>query len=232
MRRPTTTHFAVLGLLAVRPWTTYELIRYLKRSNVRHLWTKTEGRLYETPAELVEMGLARSRRERISRDPAAAGRERSVYSITRAGRAALRAWLRLPPQAPRFEIEGLLKLAYGDQLSVEDFVAQVAELQRQMAAAATPQGLLDAAAEPQLPSRHHLSARIADLSDRVQWTVWEWLGELKAEVVGWDDMQTSPERLAEAKRIYAGIHARVLRRLGIEAPPDDPKLPDPITSHS
>ena len=171
MRKPTTTHFAVLGLLAVRPWTTYELIQYMKRSNLRNLWTKTEGRLYETPAELVELGFASARRERISSDPDAAGRERTRYTITRSGRAALRKWLAKPPQPARFEIEGLLKLAYGEQATVQQFISQIEAIQQQMAATAGFQNLLDAAAEPQLPSRHHLSARIADLGDRVGWLV-------------------------------------------------------------
>ena len=222
MPKPTTTHFAVLGLLAVRPWTTYELIQYLKDSLIRNVWTKTEGRLYETPRELVDFGFARSKRERISADPNAAGRERTVYSITQAGRKALRTWLASPSQPPRFEIEDLLKLAYGDQVGVADFVARIEAMQRAMAESANFDGLRDAAAEPKLPSRHHLSARLSDLSDRISWTVWEWLAELRDEVEGWDDMKTSPERLSEAKAIYEEIHDRATRRIA-GAEPDRAK---------
>lgn len=213
MRAPTTTHFAVLGLLAVQPWTTYELIRYMRGSNVRSFWTKTEGRLYETPVELVDMGYATATRERISNDPKALGRERTLYAITEPGRSALREWLSQPSQPPRLEIEGLLKLAYGEQGTVEDFIAQIVGLQAQLVATANVAGLRRASANPQLPSRHHLSARMADLTDRVKWAVWEWLNELEQEVRGWDDMLESPERLAEAQQLYGEIDKRVRQRI-------------------
>jgi len=53
----TTTSFAILGLLAVQPWSTYELTRRMDRSLGR-LWPRARSKLYEEPKKLVEQGLA------------------------------------------------------------------------------------------------------------------------------------------------------------------------------
>lgn len=212
MTQPTTTHFAVLGLLAIRPWSTYELIHYLRGSYVHQFWSKTEGRLYETPKELVGFGYATSSKHRISDAPTAKGRQRTVYTITRAGRAALRAWLNAPSAPPSFEIEALLKLAYADQGTLDDFLKRIDGLQRDLATSANPEGLASAAESPKLPPRHHLSAFMADLSDRIAWTVWEWLAELRAEAEGWESTKSSPQQLERANERYRSILRRAQRR--------------------
>ena len=213
MRNLTGTHYAVLGLLAQRPWSTYELVRYLRTSNLRVIWTKTEARLYETPRELVEAGLATARKERISQETGTKGRERTIYTISRSGRAALRAWLKEPPQPASIAIESLLKLSFGEQGTLDDFIAQIAYLQEAIVSSATPERLRAAADSPQLPARHHISARIADLSDRVGWVVFEWLDELRTDAADWDTIASSPERLEEAKALYKRIGERTRRRM-------------------
>ena len=85
----TTTSYAVLALLALQPWTTYQLARQMERS-LGWIWPRAVSRLYEEPKKLVAAGLADSR-------PGATGRRPStVYSITPAGRQALGAWLSEP----------------------------------------------------------------------------------------------------------------------------------------
>ena len=55
----TTTSYAILGLLAVRPWSTYELTRQMDRSLGR-FWPRAESKLYEEPKKLAAQGLAPS----------------------------------------------------------------------------------------------------------------------------------------------------------------------------
>ena len=45
MRPLTTTSHAVLGLLAVRPRSAYDLVRQIKRSNIRLIWPRAESKL-------------------------------------------------------------------------------------------------------------------------------------------------------------------------------------------
>jgi len=85
----TTTSYAVLALLALQPWTTYQLARQMERS-LGWIWPRAVSRLYEEPKKLVVAGLATSR-------PGATGRRPStVYTITPAGRRALTEWLSEP----------------------------------------------------------------------------------------------------------------------------------------
>src|SRR3954462_2227390 len=74
------TSFALLGLLAVRPWTTYELAHQTKRS-LRFFFPRAERHLYAEAKRLADAGLARS-------EHAFTGKRRSTrYSITAEGSA-------------------------------------------------------------------------------------------------------------------------------------------------
>ena len=48
----TTTSYAVLALLALRPWTTYQLAKQMERS-LGWIWPRAVSRLYEEPKKLV-----------------------------------------------------------------------------------------------------------------------------------------------------------------------------------
>jgi PadR family transcriptional regulator, regulatory protein AphA len=117
----TSTSYAVLALLALQPWTTYQLARQMERS-LGWIWPRAISRLYEEPKKLVAAGLAASR-------PGATGRRRStVYTITPAGREALAAWLAEPGAGPALECEALVKIAYADQGTRDGLLANLAAL--------------------------------------------------------------------------------------------------------
>lgn len=97
------TSYAILGLLAIRPWTPYEMTGQMQRSLGR-FWPRAESKLYEEPKKLVEHGLA------IATSETKGGRPRTRYEITEAGRSALGAWLATPPQMPVLEAEPLLRI--------------------------------------------------------------------------------------------------------------------------
>ena len=115
----TTTSFAILGLLAVQPWSTYELTRQMDRSLGR-LWPRAQSKLYEEPKKLVEHGLAESTTERVGKRP------RTVYSITPDGRRALAEWLRSPGAGPVLEFEQLLKISFAEHGTKADALATLA----------------------------------------------------------------------------------------------------------
>jgi DNA-binding PadR family transcriptional regulator len=106
--RLTTTSYALLGLLAVQPWTAYELTQQMRRS-LHYVWPKSESLLYTEPKKLVEAGLARVTQQRRG------DRTRAQYRITAAGRRALTAWLDTEPAAPLFELETMLRVTFADQ---------------------------------------------------------------------------------------------------------------------
>lgn len=107
-KRLGTTAYAVLGLLALKDWTTYDLAVQMERG-VGQMWAASPSMVYQEPKNLVAHGLASVRSDPVGRRP------RAVYSITDSGRSALRAWLAEPPDAPALQFEGLLKVLFADQ---------------------------------------------------------------------------------------------------------------------
>ena len=85
----TTTSYAILGLLAIKPWTTHELVQQVNRS-LRRLWPRAQSKLYEEPKKLVAHGFARAEEDWVGR------RRRTRYTITKRGRKAMAAWLSEP----------------------------------------------------------------------------------------------------------------------------------------
>jgi PadR family transcriptional regulator, regulatory protein AphA len=112
----TTTSYAILGLLAVKPWTTYELAQQMRRALGR-FWPRAESKLYEEPKKLVAHGLARAAKQTTGK------RTRTVYSITAKGRRAMAEWVPLPGAGPVLEFEGLVKLFYAEHGTKQDVLA-------------------------------------------------------------------------------------------------------------
>lgn len=99
--------YGLLGMLAVRSWTGYELTRQVRRS-LRFVWPTSDGHLYREQKRLVTLGWAVVKKEQTGR------RERNRYTITPAGRDALARWLATPTEEPHLQIEGVLRLMYAD----------------------------------------------------------------------------------------------------------------------
>lgn len=115
----TTTSYAILGLLAIKPWTTYELIQQVDRS-LRRIWPRAQSKLYEEPKKLVALGFARASEEQVGK------RRRTRYTITARGRRALAIWLDDPGAGPVLEFEQLLKIHFADSGTKETILANLA----------------------------------------------------------------------------------------------------------
>jgi len=102
----------MLGLLAIRPWSTYELAKQMRR-NLHYFWPRAESNLYAGPKRLVKEGFVQARSRPVGK------RRRTVYSITVKGRRALEQWLSQPAAASRLEAEPLVKFAFADNATKE-----------------------------------------------------------------------------------------------------------------
>jgi DNA-binding PadR family transcriptional regulator len=108
------TEYAVLGLLTFGPASGYELDRLASRS-LDYFWRPARSKIYAVLPRLVEQGLARMRSYEQERRP-----DKQVYTLTPAGRRALRQWLddeELPPTVVRSGL--LLKLFFGAEADEE-----------------------------------------------------------------------------------------------------------------
>jgi len=114
----TTTSYAILGLLAVKPWTTHELVQQVDRS-MRRMWPRAQSKLYEEPKKLVAHGLARASDDSVGQ------RRRTRYTITAKGRRALAVWLQEPGDGPILEFEQLLKISFADSGSKADIITNL-----------------------------------------------------------------------------------------------------------
>ena len=121
MRSLTTTSFAILGLLDIGPWSTYELAQLMHHPGaaLRFVWPRAESNLYAEPKRLVDAGLATA--ETVWNGD----RKRTVYSITPAGAASLRAWLATVPGPQRVESEAGLQISYGNIAAKDDLLAAI-----------------------------------------------------------------------------------------------------------
>jgi len=217
VRPLTTTSFAILGLLSVRPWPAYELTGQMKRG-LRHTWPRTETRLYQEPKNLVAHGLATASTEVNGR------RSRTVYSITPSGRHALARWLEAESAPPQMESEAVLRATFADAGSKDALVATLRKLRAD--GVALRQQLGDQAADyattgGPFPERLHIIALIGRfLSDYAEllagWATW-------AEDAVADWPATGP---ADAVPIPSEVFDLVLRRAGRIRAPRQPPTPD------
>ena len=193
----TTTSYGILALLALQPWTTYQLARQMERS-LGWIWPRAVSRLYEEPKKLVAAGLATSR-------PGATGRRPStVYSITPAGREALAAWLAEPGTGPVLECEALVKIAYADQGTREGLLANLAALIDDTTAKLRFGEMIAASyLEGRGPFQERLP--LSGLMWRFLWeyhvTVLRWAGWARDQVQAWPEDLSEIDATAEFGRI-------------------------------
>jgi len=117
----TPTSYAVLGLLAVQPCSTYELAQQMDRV-LRSFWPRSKSKLFEEPKKLVAHGLASAQQETVGRRP------RTVFTITRQGRRALSQWVAEPGEGPVLEFEQLLKVFFCENGTSDDVRLRLAEV--------------------------------------------------------------------------------------------------------
>jgi DNA-binding PadR family transcriptional regulator len=99
------TAYVILGFLAARPRTGYE-IKQATDYSTRFFWATSYGQIYPELRRLRAAGLVTSERDD------AGGRKRTRHRITAAGRRELRRWLAEPAQATELRDEKLLKLFF------------------------------------------------------------------------------------------------------------------------
>lgn len=176
-RTPGTTSYALLGLLSVRSWTTYELAKQVQRS-LHWFWPRAERKLYDEPKELARRGLAHVE-ERYT------GKRRSrEYSITPEGQAALAAWLSEPPAPPVTEFEGLLKVFFADIGGLDQLRTTIGRIEEEAVRRVSALGVM-AAEGSTFPQRSHISALTLALQLESEKAVLTWARWAREQVAQW-----------------------------------------------
>lgn len=110
------TSYALLGQLALRPWSVYEMTQNVGRT-LHWFWPRAESVLYAEVKRLTKLGLAKG-----TAKPGARGRDKTVYSLTAAGRRALKAWLATEPNGTALHSEPFLRIHLSPWGTKEDLL--------------------------------------------------------------------------------------------------------------
>lgn len=198
----TTTSYKMLGHLALRDWSTYELAQHMTRST-RHYWPRAQSKVYEEPKKLVAHGLATATRELTGRRP------RTVYSITLKGREALRSWLDEPGRQPVIEFEGAVKVLFAEQGTKEQLLRTLASVREQAEQArdehtALIDDLVDTGGP--FPERLHVNSLVLKFMWEQTAMVIRWAQWAENEVNSWPDDISTPASQDAFRTLISEFH--------------------------
>lgn len=103
---------AILGILAMRPCSGYE-IKQMVDASTRFFWAASYGQIYPELRRLTEAGLV------TGTDSPTGDRRRTIHRLTAKGREALARWFDSPPEVYETRDEGLLKLFFASAVAPE-----------------------------------------------------------------------------------------------------------------
>jgi len=170
-------------MLALRPWSAYELTQQMRRS-LNYCLPTAESVLYHEPKRLVRHGLVGAKREAVGT------RTRTVYRITAQGRKVLADWLATPLPPPRLEVPVMLRLLYADQASKEDLLEAITSarawaLDRAPDALAQVRGYLTDGGP--FPGRLHIIAMFARFYVDLFGAIIDWCDFAEDQIRTWPD---------------------------------------------
>lgn len=188
--RLTTTSYAVLAQVAVRPWSSYELAQQRVRY-FRYVWPRAESAIYREAVRLHHMGLIDGSKEFTGK------RARTVYSITDAGKDALKDWMGTPVSPFSMDFEAMLRVFIAPLGTKDELVGtltQVREDAQEMLrfGGEVKQEFIDGINVTQ--DQAYIRALAVDFFISLLNTVDAWAERSLAEVVGWDDLDPSDEK--------------------------------------
>ena len=205
----TTTSYAILGLLALKPWTTYELAQQMQRA-LGQFWPRAESKLYEEPKKLVAHGYAKATAETVGKRP------RTVYAITAKGRKALAAWMPGPSAGPSLEFEALVKVFYAEHGTRDDLLETIGGVrawldERYEVARGISQGYLEG--QGQFPERLPWLIVTGKLLEEYFLAIERWATWAEAVVAEWpDDPSLAPPDLDTLRAMAANDDDYLTRR--------------------
>lgn len=198
LRELTTTNYALLGLLALRPHSAYELTGQMHRI-VRFIWPRADSKIYESAKRLVNLGYASAQRHPVGR------RHRTVYTITPAGRQALQQWLHTSDGPPALEFPAAVKLLFADLGDRDDALATLAQIQawaEQMRQFGATIGQELTTTGGPYPQRLHVNALIAELLSRHCEAIRSWAHWATEQVLTWQGTGPQPHRANTDLDVY------------------------------
>ncbi len=201
----TTTSYAILGHLAMQPWTMYDLAQQMTR-NVHFFFPRVESQIYAEPKRLVAAGLAEATTEMTGKRP------RTLYSITDAGREELRRWLAEPiGRGPLLEFEAMLRIIFAPFGSDADLAATLKQVRADIQASILTVGprISDEYRDGRAPFQRYAQYRsiMHDFLISFGQLVDDWAERAEERMKRWPEMDAD-ERREEGVGIFDGMRPR------------------------
>jgi PadR family transcriptional regulator, regulatory protein AphA len=117
--------YVVLALIGEGGAGPHDLVEMTRRG-ARLYWSAAPSKIYAEPRRLERLGYVSSRLE------PGKTRERSYYTLTAAGRVALRAWLAEPSAFPRIYHEAACRVLAGDLVDDATLLAGLTALRDEL----------------------------------------------------------------------------------------------------
>jgi DNA-binding PadR family transcriptional regulator len=212
MKKLSPTSYALLGLLARKPWSAYELNAHMQHSVLNAFWPRAASGVYTEPKKLVANKLARAREEERN------GRTRTVYTITAAGRKELSNWLASPTESwVSMSFEAMLKFLYsesGDLQTLNDTIDAIEEAALNQARAVL-QGVkpvVERAAEDSAGMPYNGMA-LNFLADVTQAQI-NWARDVRVALENFEDTGPGEDAREEGIRSYNHLISRLQEMVG------------------
>lgn len=166
--------YVVLALVGRGGAGPHDIVRMMWQG--RPYWTAAPSHYYAEPKRLERLGYLASRKE------PGKTRERTHYTLTDEGLAALREWLARPTPFPRMQQEASVRLMGADLLGDDErLLASLANLRAEVADVADGLDQAERVAAT-LPHRERYLRLLHSLGRRLVTAQLEWLDEVEAEL--------------------------------------------------
>lgn len=187
----TTTSFAILGVLAIKPRTAYELATEMRHC-FEYFWPRDDKRVYADAARLAAAGLAETEVQWRGR------RRQTTYRITPTGRVALREWLTTPSAPVALDFEALVKVFLARFGTRDDLLATVRQVEQDAAfmlhVATTVRGAYVEGCAPFQDEYIHVWAFVYDFLTDYFTLFRDWAARAQKEAESWADLDPQGKR--------------------------------------
>lgn len=119
MAKENKTTYIILGLLQHENLSGYDIKKKIDLM-ISHFWEAGYGQIYPTLKQLEENGEIKKTVVENYKGP-----ERIIYSITESGKNKLIEWLKIPEVNDSVRYEILLKLFFGNAISIEENINKI-----------------------------------------------------------------------------------------------------------
>jgi PadR family transcriptional regulator, regulatory protein AphA len=195
MAELTPTSYALLGQLALRPWSVYDMTQNVRRT-LQFFWPRAQSVLYDEVKRLERLELVASHQEDGLR-----GRPRTVYSITGAGRERLGSWLAEAPQGVALHHEPLLRVhlaPYGTRDDLLRALQTARDDAEALLRTAVTVGTEFVEERHQFQSQAHIRAILFDYLWNLGLASYLWAERSIEQVEAWEDLEATKSNHAHA----------------------------------